>query len=375
MLKGSIHLTLLMGPVVPVPVPQPVIEALTEVEIRTSTDQASGFQLTFNFGNDTLLNTLLLSIGQIGPVVRTIIIATLNGTPHVLMDGVVTQHQVSPNVETGQSTLNVTGEDLTAVLNWIDFSGLPYPAMPPEARVAFILAKYAVYGLVPLIIPSVLLDVPNPVSRIPGHRGKDLEYINQLAEEAGYVFYIEPGPVPGTNIAYWGPEVKVGLPQPALNINMDAHTNIESLSFRYDGQGKTMPIVYLQIEETRLTIPVPIPDVSLLNPPLGAIPPFPAKFEQLRDTASLSLPQAILRGLSRSSQSSDVVTATGSLDVLRYGHVLRARSLVGVRGAGQAFDGLYFVKSVTHRLKRGEFKQTFTLTRNGLISTVPVVPV
>jgi hypothetical protein len=53
--------------------------------------------------------------------------------------------------------------------------------------------------------------------------------------------------------------------------------------------------------------------------------------------------------------------------------VLNARSLVGVRGAGQAFDGLYYVKSVTHKIKRGEYKQSFTLTRNGLVSTVSTV--
>ena len=43
---------------------------------------------------------------------------------------------------------------------------------------------------------------------------------------------------------------------------------------------------------------------------------------------------------------------------------------MGVRGAGYCFDGLYYVKSVTHHIKRGEYKQNFTLTRNGLVSTV-----
>ena len=57
----------------------------------------------------------------------------------------------------------------------------------------------------------------------------------------------------------------------------------------------------------------------------------------------------------------------------RYGTVLNARGLVGVRGAGPAFDGLYYVKRVSHKIKRGEYKQDFTLTRNGLVSTVPSV--
>jgi hypothetical protein len=53
---------------------------------------------------------------------------------------------------------------------------------------------------------------------------------------------------------------------------------------------------------------------------------------------------------------------------------LKARALVGVRGAGTAFDGLYFVKSVTSTIKPGELKQSFELTRNGLVSITPRVP-
>ena len=68
--------------------------------------------------------------------------------------------------------------------------------------------------------------------------------------------------------------------------------------------------------------------------------------------------------------NSDAISGSGSLDVLRYGHVLRPRMLVGVRGAGLAYDGLYYVDSVTHNIKRGEYKQNFTLSRDGLISLI-----
>jgi hypothetical protein len=50
---------------------------------------------------------------------------------------------------------------------------------------------------------------------------------------------------------------------------------------------------------------------------------------------------------------------------------------VGVRGSGPAYDGLYFVKSVTHNIdaRKKEYKQSFQLARNGLISITPnVVP-
>jgi hypothetical protein len=374
MLKGNIRLTLLIGPVVPVPVPQPIIEALTEVMVRTTAGERGGFQLTFTFSAKSPLNTLLLLLGQVGPFIRTVILATVNGTPQVLMDGVITQHEISPNVHTGQSTLTITGEDLTAVMDYVDFSGIPYPAMPLEARVLFILAKYAVFGVVPLVVPSLFQDVPNPLEVIPTHEGTDLNYIEDLASQVGYVFYVEPGPVPGTSVAYWGPEIKVGVPQPALNVDMDAYTNVESLNFRFDGRSKVMPIVYIQNQETKVPIPIPIPDISPLNPPLGLIPPFPAEFKKMTATAKLSPIQAVALGLAEAARTADAVTGSGTLDVLRYGHVLKARGLVGVRGAGMAFDGLYFTKQVVHHIKLGEYKQEFTLTRNGLISTVPVVP-
>jgi hypothetical protein len=65
--------------------------------------------------------------------------------------------------------------------------------------------------------------------------------------------------------------------------------------------------------------------------------------------------------------------AKAVLDVTRYGGVLK-RAATGRRARrGPAFDGLYYVKSVTHKIKRGEYKQNFTLTRNGLVSTVQTV--
>ena len=63
------------------------------------------------------------------------------------------------------------------------------------------------------------------------------------------------------------------------------------------------------------------------------------------------------------------MTGHGQPRVLRYGRLLKARQLVGVRGVGPAFDGLHYVTSVTHKIKRGEYKQSFELSRNGLIST------
>jgi len=376
MANSSIHLRLMIGPGIPLPVSQEVLDALTSVTVTTNSDSGSGFQLEFTLSNRSLLQTVfLLSSGAAIPLVRVIIIVTVAGKAEVLMDGVMTNHEVRPGTDASHSVLTVTGEDLSRVMDYIDFSGIPYPGMAPEARVLLILAKYAGFGILPLVIPSVLIDIPSPTEQIPAQKGKDLCYIRALADDVGYVFYVEPGPKPGQSMAYWGPEIKVGVPQKALNINMDFATNIENVSCSFNSQGRVVPTVRVQIPFTKTSITIPIPDITPLNPPLGLIPSIPLNFERVDKSAKYSPVRAAMIGLAKAARSAESVTATGSLDVMRYGNVLKARRLVGLRGVGEAFDGLYYVRSVTSKIKRGEFKQDFTLSRNGLISTLRHIPV
>ena len=147
-----------------------------------------------------------------------------------------------------------------------------------------------------------------------------------------------------------------------------------ALRLSFNSQAASIPIIFISEQFTHAPIPIPIPDFSPINPPLGLIPPLPLKFDLLQGTAKQSPIEAAETGMAEASKAADAVTATGSLDVLRYGQILKARRLVGVRGSGPAFEGLYYVKSVTHKIKRGEFTQDFVLTRNGLLSTFPRVP-
>src|SRR5262249_3421936 len=100
----------------------------------------------------------------------------------------------------------------------------------------------------------------------------------------------------------------------------------------------------------------------------------PPKITFLRETAKLNPVAAVIRGMAYSAQHADSVTGTGTLDVARYGALLASRRLVGVRGAGAAFDGLHFGKQVTTTMKRVEVKPHFPLPRAGLLTPVPEVP-
>ena len=157
-------------------------------------------------------------------------------------------------------------------------------------------------------------------------------------------------------------------------MNLDADTNVETLSFSYDGLSRTQLTVAIQDLDTGLSVAVPVPNVNILRPPLTARPAVILRHAPLEDSAKLNTVQAALMGLGQDAVAADAVTGQGTLDVLRYGHILMARQLVSVRGAGVSYDGFYYVTSVTHNLKRGEYKQSFQLTRDGTVSLSPVVP-
>lgn len=371
----GVKLTILAGPV-PMPPPRDIVDALVSATIEVgSGDVQSGFELVFELPARSPLRTLFLITGGGGgvPLMRVALVVTINGRDELIIDGMATHVDTQPG-QGGVDRLVVKGKDLSALMDVIQIPGLPFPAMPPSARVLLILAKYAALGVIPKVIPSIVDEPPLPTDRIPTQQGSDYAYVKQLAVDAGYVFYLEPGPEPGTSIAYWGPEIRVGAPQPALTTGMDALTNVEQISFNFDRERKKMPIVYFQESNSKVGIGLPIPDVTPLNPPLGVVPPLPIRIENLTDTAHLSAAGALAKGLAFVGQNSDSVFGTGQLDVARYGRLLKSRQLVGVRGAGTPFDGLYYVKSVSHRIERGSYKQSFSLARNALISTVPTVP-
>ena len=372
-MASDLTLSLLVGKVAVDPAPRPVMEALTQAQVTGSATGPSGFDLSFSVSKDSLITTQLLPSGYFDPPTRVVLAATLRGMTSVLIDGVITHQEVVPSDEPAKSVLSIKGEDLTRMMDLVDLSGFPFPAMPAEARVLAMIAKYtALYRVVPLIMPSVLLDVPVPVDKIPVQRGTDLTYIKTLADAVGYVFFLQPGPLPGMSVAYWGPMLRVSIPflptPPPIAVNWDGRSNVESLQFSFDGFAKTQFVILIQPGGVAIPIPIPVPDITPISPPLGAKDPLPLKISPLTGLAKYNPIEAAAIGLARASAAANIVSGQGTLDVMRYGAILPARTIVEVRGAGITYDGQYFIESTTHTIKPGSYKQSFTLSRNALIA-------
>jgi hypothetical protein len=367
---GSFQLLLMLGRVVAAPVPQPLVDALQSVQVTSAAGERSGFQMTFAVSRNSVITQTLLPFGLLDPPARVVLVAIIGGSPEVLMDGVITRHELSPGDAPGSGTLTVTGEDLTLLMDLRD-EQRTYPAQPLQVQALRILAGYAMYGIAPATIPAAFSDPYPPVEKYLAQADTDLAYLRMLAQMAGYVFYLEPGPLPGASVAYWGPEVRGGRPQPALTVDSGPATNVESLSFSFDGTARTQFTIRQEEPTTKIGISIPVPDLSLLRPPLAMRPAVALKEKPLPDLSGLSTIEVLMKGLSQTAAASDAVTGQGKLDVLRYGHVLRARRLVGVRGAGLNYDGSYYVTRVTHEIKRGEYTQSFSLARDAFVPFPP----
>lgn len=368
------HMFLMIGPAAaPLPAPLPVVDALQSIEITSGRDR-SGFQMSFAVGKSSPLQLAMLPAGFFDPMVtRIIVTVVVGGLPFVIMDGIVTRQDVQPSNTPGQSTLSLTGEDLSVLMDVVELR-VPYAGTPEAAQVASILARYGVFGVTPIVVPPLVSVTDSPTSRFDSQDGTDRAHIRSIAQASGYVFYVEPGPMPGQSIGYFGPDIRIPIPQPALNVDMDSDSNVEQMSFGFDGLAAKTTVMYVYDPATRkIPIPIPIPSVNPLRPPLGARPPVPARVTFERDTTHLSTGAAAKRAFEIMMESATPVTGRGTLNVAAYGRPLNARRLVGVRGAGVTYDGLYFVESVTHNLKPGEYKQSFEISRSGLVSPTPVV--
>jgi hypothetical protein len=375
-MPASINLTLLIGPNNPRPAPASLVEAINTIEIIQNVTGRSVFQITFaagrsssDQGNDQLLSSELLN-----PFNRLIISIRINTTSKVLMDGIITRQEFAPSNDPGESLLTITGEDVSVMMD-LEEKSIEHPGMAEQDIVNQIISSYSQYGLVPQVIDPPVTDRPLPNERIPVQQGTDLEYIQSLAERYAYLFYIVPGPTSGQNTAYWGPPQLNAAPQKALTVNMGSLTNVDTINLQMNALAVTTVTGSVQDRKTNAIQPTQANSSTRQN--LSAKPALRnqsfIRTTQFRETGRLQL-QAGARAQAMLDKSVDrVITVNGELDSLQYGDILNFGKIVELRGVGYSYDGRYYVNSVTHVFRGGEYKQRFSLSREGLRTTITLV--
>jgi hypothetical protein len=364
----GIRLILWMGQSVPLPAPRETLEAVSNVQVTNDAQSGDGFQITFMLSKNQPTEYNLLQSGALSPSTRVIIGVLLGAVPQVLIDGIITHHQHAPSNDPGQSALTVSGKDVSIMLD-LEEKNEKFENQPDFLIVTKLILSYAKYGLVPQVTPTT--DVPIIINRIPGQHETDLKFIQRMGERNGFVFYIEPLTFLA-NTAYWGPASRVGVPQPRLTLGHGPSGNLKSIHFTNDALAPVSPSGTFVEPITKTAIPIPqLP--SLRIPPLALSPTAALRKILMRDTSNQNPAQAATSVLAAATNAPDSVTGTGEIDSVRYGNVLRARKLVNFRGGGLSYDGAYYVTRVTHTITRGDYKQSFSISREGTGALLPLV--
>lgn len=364
----GVRLILCVGENLPRPASFETMAAVRQVQVNTSDETGDGFQITLSLAKGKLQEYTLLDSGDLALFNRVVIAVAFGVMPEVLIDGVITNRQIAPGDEPGMATLTVTGTDITKMMD-LEETNAPYENQSSSMMVMQILGNYAKYGIIPQVTQTS--DMKMGVEGVKWQGETDLECIRRLAAEQGYVFYVEPKTI-GSSVAYWGPKVRAGALQPALSVGTGGSANVTGLSISEEGLAASS--VKGSFIESNSKTTVAIPSVPPLRmPPLVSRPTPARKVTYLRDTANKGAGEAFQAVMSAVTNQPDTVDGSGELDGARYGHVLRARRLVGVRGAGDACNGVYYVRSVSHRISRGEYRQSFSLTREGTGAIIPMV--
>lgn len=279
-----------------------------------------------------------------------------------LFEGYVTA--VRPVFESSETetTLEITGLDASVLMDREEkLKEWPNKKDSDIARDIF-----GSYALTPEIEDTSIVH-DEEVSTVI-QRETDYQFLRRLALRNGFDFYVE-----GTT-AHFHPAPLADEPQPLLAAHFGAETTLRRFSASVDALRPAHVGMFQvdRLDKTVLTTLAAVPEAAplgtldaeaLLAPGVEAAKVFVGK------NAATGLPEmeALCQGLVR--EGAWFVHGEGEIDAAAYGHVLRPRGLVTIKGLGETYSGVYYVEHVQHAIDPAGYKQHFRVKRDALLPT------
>lgn len=366
----GINLSLLIGPLIPIPAPAILMEAIQSISVTQQDRGASTFQISLNADRPGILlpDYPLLMSQMIKANNRVIISVIVNSLPTVLIDGFITNIEFNHSDSSGSGTLSVTGEDVTSRMNLKEIP-FAFPGMDVEAIIELVIEKYVEYGVVAEVIPPAdpLAWEPEEHTRIQS--GTDLDTINYYADLLGYIFRVRPT-VPLENTAYFGPPTTMNSVMAPLTMNMGPGSNVDDVNLTYDAtlpetingelqdNGLEEEVLPVETVDAIPLMPMAVEDPILFNEPY-------TRSVLFKDPTNGSVSGELLAEMATSRSIDRVLAGQITVDTMRFGFVIDTPSKVALRGAGFSMDGQYYVNQVTHDISEGKYQQQLSVQREG----------
>ncbi|HNN93887.1 MAG TPA: contractile injection system protein, VgrG/Pvc8 family [Pseudomonadota bacterium] len=363
--EQAVHLKLWTGPKDGSldPAPYRLLRLFAGCEVTQDANQGAGsqgFQLSFSLQRDDEADYSLLSSELLSPLRRIVIGLEIGDSQITLMDGVISHYQLSPDAQSlGQATLALSGRDLGVLMD-LEQRDRPFPNQSDADIVRQVLSDYAKLGLQPEVKSTG--HGRSRHDRTLHQYETDLRYVQRLAQNNGFVFTLQPQAA-GQVRAYFGPRETSDGVLPALTVGLGPGSNVRSLNFSFDPLVAVNTIGHTPDHENRRSRKTvhdePPPE------PLSAHPAPALRTVRLRQVGRRSPADADRAAQAQRQNQPDAVVGSGEVDGAHYGAFIVAGRQIIVRGAGDTYDGLYWVRRVTHRVAPGSYTQQISIGREG----------
>lgn len=199
-------------------------------------------------------------------------------------------------------------------------------------------------------------------------RETDIQFLKRLALRNGYECYVE-----GTT-GYFRTSQVNATPQPVLAVLFGGETNVNRFSAEVNALTPAN-VAMLQVDRTNKGVLDATAETSQQTP-LGDTDAAGLLAAGMNTgqiyigmNAATGNPEmaALCQGLFH--QGEWFVTGEGEIAANQYGHVLKSRGTVTIKGVGETYSGIYYVTHVTHSFTPDGYTQLFRVKRNAIMPT------
>jgi phage protein D len=288
--------------------------------------------------------------------------AGLEGGTEDVFSGYITHVKPSFDPDLTRCTLEVWGMDGSVLMDreeklkdW------------PDKKDSDIAAEiFRLYGFTPITENTRVIHDEAVATII--QRETDIQFLRRLALRNGFECYVEGA------TGYFRPPQLSAPPQPVLAVQCGDKTNVRRFAlevnaltpanvamFQLDRADKS--VLDVTAETSRQSALGRTKAAGLLaagmNPALVVV----------GGVVATGQPEmtALCQGLYE--QGAWFVTGEGEVAANDYGHVLKARQTVTIKGIGETYSGIYYITHVTHSFTPKGYTQHFRVKRNGLLPT------
>lgn len=337
-------------------------QCIQSIKVEENVRQGSSFEIVVALCRKEDGSWPHLDAPDFKPWTRIRLKATVGEVSDVVMDGYISDVHVSTTPSTASLEANFAGVDASYVMDLQQrvrvWSEKTYEQIAEE----IIRDRYNLVPVLPTANGASGSTPPPSVTQ----RNTDLRFLRDLARRRGYEVYAA-----GANIYFRPPDLE-STPQKLIASNFGHETNCDDLRFSVDGTSPTQVVLARQDPVTGETTPGSGSDSGLQA--LGTANIDEARGYGVGHTrvlprGPLTIEDPNLAVRVYMMRHGFWLKASGALDALRYGAILRAGKTVTIKGFGTDYNGVYYVRKVVHNFTPRSYRMQFEAFRNRLGQT------